>query len=86
LIFLPPYSPDFNPIEESFSCGVSFQSSHSLSLLITKLVFLSVKAYLCQHYRQFQDSETPALDLELACYAALTPEKVYGWFSHLGYV
>jgi transposase len=19
--FLPPYSPDFNPIEESFSCG-----------------------------------------------------------------
>jgi transposase len=21
LIFLPPYSPDFNPIEESFSCG-----------------------------------------------------------------
>ena len=20
LIFLPPYSPDFNPIEESFSC------------------------------------------------------------------
>ena len=22
LIFLPPYSPDFNPIEESFSCGM----------------------------------------------------------------
>jgi transposase len=21
LIFLPPYSPDYNPIEESFSCG-----------------------------------------------------------------
>jgi transposase len=21
LDFLPPYSPDFNPIEESFSCG-----------------------------------------------------------------
>lgn len=21
LIFLPPYSPDLNPIEESFSCG-----------------------------------------------------------------
>ena len=20
--FLPPYSPDFNPIEESFSCGM----------------------------------------------------------------
>jgi transposase len=24
LIFLPPYSPDFNPIEESFSCGMCF--------------------------------------------------------------
>jgi transposase len=23
LIFLPPYSPDFNPIEESFSAGKS---------------------------------------------------------------
>ncbi len=23
IIFLPPYSPDFNPIEESFSCGTS---------------------------------------------------------------
>ena len=23
LIFLPPYSPDYNPIEESFSCGES---------------------------------------------------------------
>jgi transposase len=22
LIFLPPYSPDFNLIEESFSCGM----------------------------------------------------------------
>ena len=24
LLFLPPYSLDFNPIEESFSCGTSF--------------------------------------------------------------
>jgi len=23
LLFLPPYSPDFNPIEESFGCGMS---------------------------------------------------------------
>lgn len=23
LLFLPSYSPDFNPIEESFSCGTS---------------------------------------------------------------
>lgn len=34
--FLPPYSPDFNPIKESFSCGEQFPSdlgqfSHILS-------------------------------------------------------
>ncbi|TFL00239.1 hypothetical protein BDV98DRAFT_509346, partial [Pterulicium gracile] len=63
LIFLPPYSPNFNPIEESFSC-----------------------AYLRWHYCQFQNSETPELDLELACYAAVTPDKVRGWFSHSGYI
>jgi hypothetical protein len=33
LVFLPPYSPDFNPIEESFSCG-SCLSSKSLLCLI----------------------------------------------------
>jgi len=28
LIFLPPYSPDFNPIEESFSCLKAFLRRH----------------------------------------------------------
>jgi len=27
LLFLPPYSPDLNPIEESFSCGMSLAVS-----------------------------------------------------------
>lgn len=30
LIFLPPYSPDLNPIEEAFSCCTSFRP-HILS-------------------------------------------------------
>src|SRR5258707_4107680 len=29
LLFLPPYSPDFNPIEESFSCGMSHVCTHN---------------------------------------------------------
>ena len=39
LVFLPPYSPDFSPIEESFSCGTIFPilsqavGSHSLPYL-----------------------------------------------------
>jgi hypothetical protein len=34
LVFLPPYSPDFNPIEESFSCGTLL-----ISLAQTTLIF-----------------------------------------------
>ena len=37
LVFVPPYSPDFSPIEESFSCGTIFLilsvASHSLPYL-----------------------------------------------------
>ena len=37
LVFLPPYSPDFSPIEESFRCGMIFLipsvASHSLPYL-----------------------------------------------------
>jgi transposase len=28
MVFLLPYSPDYNPIEESFSCGTSSNSDY----------------------------------------------------------
>lgn len=31
LVFLPPYSPDLNPIEESFSCCMFLSSPNYLS-------------------------------------------------------
>ncbi len=36
LIFLPPYSPDFNPIEESFSCSKYLLLFLELQLTIMK--------------------------------------------------
>jgi len=65
LLFLPPYSPDLNPIEESFSC---------------------VKAWLRRHWRRFQDSPFPDIELLEACMAAVTPEKAHGWFKDSGYL
>lgn len=35
LVFLPPYSPDFNPIEESFSTCKSFHYHHVLNSLLS---------------------------------------------------
>lgn len=63
LLYLPAYSPDFNPIEESFS---------------------AVKAWIRRHYRQFQDSAHPQLDLHEAC-ASITAEKARAFFAHSGY-
>jgi hypothetical protein len=35
LLFLPPYSPDYNPIEESFSCGkYQLSTLHGLPLTL----------------------------------------------------
>ena len=30
VLFLPPYSPDLNPIEKSFFCSVAAYSSHAI--------------------------------------------------------
>jgi len=65
LLFIPAYSPDLNPIEESFNV---------------------VKAYLRRHWRGFQDSEFPELELLEACMAAVTPEKAEAWFRDCGYM
>ena len=34
LLYLPPYSPDFNPIEEAFSCIKAWIRSHQDEVLI----------------------------------------------------
>jgi transposase len=68
--FLPPYSPDFNPIE---------------------LAFLAMKYNLRRNgdYTRLAMTQLEEKDIYLTLVRALcasTPDDVYGWYSHCGYV
>lgn len=43
LIFLPPYSPDYNPIEQAFSCIKTWLHHHQFDRSLTAL------SQACQH-------------------------------------
>jgi len=86
LVFLPPYSPDYSPIEQSFSCGMNlfvFMPQITSFLITTNLL---VKAHLRRHYHCFVDSECPEQNLINACFEAVSPEKAKGWFRDCGYL
>ncbi|KIO25609.1 hypothetical protein M407DRAFT_75472, partial [Tulasnella calospora MUT 4182] len=72
LMYLPPYSPDFNPIELAFSSIKAYlrDRSHQVQLVLT-----GKKA-----------DAIPALILLHDAIYSVTPEKAYGWFRHCGYV
>lgn len=80
LVFLPPYSPDFNPIEESFSCG-----NLSLSVFMDVANYHTVKSWIRRYWRDFQASDEPEIMLLEAC-GTVTPAKARGWFHHAGYI
>jgi transposase len=91
LLFLPAYSPDYNPIEESFSCCKSFllmlcAGGAKWVALLTFCITLKVKAYLRRHWTWVQDSEFPERDLIEACYLAVNGENARGWFRSSGYL
>ena len=71
LLYLPPYSPDFNPIEEAFSAIKSWIRANreytrgELSGEIT-----------CDPYWMIWE----------AVFTTVTPEKVKGWFHDCGYL
>ena len=50
LIFLPPYSPDFNPIEEAFSAHFCINMRH-ISQVQSKFHGLSVRLWLQYHHQ-----------------------------------
>src|ERR1700691_1121142 len=82
LIFLPPYSPDFNLIEESFSCcKFTLISSYFLSHTLP-----AVKKWLRRHWRDLQNSQFPEQDLREACFMAVNGENARGWCRHSGYL
>jgi hypothetical protein len=71
LIYLPPYSPDFNPIEEGFS---------SMKAWIRRN-----REYVLAEMNG--DDECDALTiLWQAVFETMTPESIAGWYRDSGYL
>lgn len=71
LLYLSPYSPDFNPIEEAFSCIKAWIRSHRDEVLV----------------EMGQDpTSQPYVILWEAVFTSVTIDKVRGWFRDCGYL
>ena len=71
IVFLPPYSPDFNPIEEAFSsikAWIRANWDYARGELSGEAT--------CDPYGMLWE----------AVYDAATPEKAEGWFRDCGYL
>jgi hypothetical protein len=75
LEYLSPYSPDYNPIEEAFSCIKAWSRRYRDF----------IRAELAD-----DDSADGRLDrcvlLSDVVRAAVTPAKIHGWYRHAGYL
>lgn len=80
ILFLPPYSPDLNPIELSFST-CELMPFHCKCYV---LIFFVGKAYLRRNGLIIREAEDPILAL-LESTACVTGEMARGWFKHAGY-
>ena len=70
LLYLPPYSPDFNPIEEGFPAMKAWLRHN--------------RDYALMELGGEVDTNPFALLWE-AVFAAMTPENISGWYAHCGY-
>ena len=71
ILYLPPYSPDFNPIEEAFSAikaWIRANQEYARGELSGELT--------CDPYRMIWE----------AAFTTATPEKAEGWFRYSGYL
>lgn len=71
LIYLPPYSPDLNPIEEAFSC-IKAWIRRNRDYVVGEMT----GEVTCNPYRVLWE----------AVFDSVTPEKARGWFGDSGYV
>ena len=71
LLYLLPYSPDFNPIEEVFSCIKARIRRHRDEVLVEM---------------DGRPGSHPYKVLWQSVFTAVTVDKVYGWFCDCGYV
>jgi hypothetical protein len=70
LLYLPAYSPDFNPIEESFSFVKGYIRRHGARFRAAA---------------ESDDEDAPILFL-YEVLNEITPEHARGWFHHSGYL
>lgn len=71
MIFLPPYSPDLNPIEEAFS---------SIKAWIRRQGSYFRNAF------NVPDSTVGVRALAAGILQCVTPDKARGWYRHCGYM
>jgi hypothetical protein len=71
LVYLPPYSPDLNPIEEGFS-GMKAWLRRNRDFAIGEL--------------GGEAGTSPIAMLWDAVFESMTPENIAGWFADCGYL
>jgi hypothetical protein len=71
LEFLPPYSPDYNPIEQGFSAMKAWIRRH--------------RDYALNELSGIEGTDPLGMLLQ-AVYTAMTPDNIYGWYMDSGYI
>jgi transposase len=71
LVYLAPYSPDLNPIEEAFSAVKAWVRRNNA---------------LVREAMESPDTIDATLLLSLAVATVMTRENVEGWYRHSGYL
>jgi hypothetical protein len=68
--FLPPYSPDFNPIELAFSFMKYNLRRHGEYVRMAMTEMTDAEIFVCLHKALY----------------TVTPQDIYGWYKCCGYV
>jgi DDE superfamily endonuclease len=71
ILFLPPYSLDYNPIEEAFSALKAWIRRHRDFVRAELMGELT-----CEPYEMLWEG----------VFSSITPEKARGWFQDCGYI
>ncbi|KAJ7131199.1 hypothetical protein C8R44DRAFT_583336, partial [Mycena epipterygia] len=70
--YLPPYSPDYDPIEEGFSALKAWIRSH--------------RHYTDGVMAGAPYADSPYTMIWRAVFESMTADKAQGWFAHSGYI
>ena len=75
LVYLPPYSPDLNPIEQGFSLMKAWIRGNN-DYAMRELPANETELPTCNPYQLIWD----------AVHKSMTPENIRGWFHDSGYL